>query len=82
MTRSRPGYKRHRFPPEIIAHAVWLYYRFNLGFCEVEEVSLERRIDISYATIRRLVEKFGPAIASGLRRLVAFDAWNAVVSPV
>jgi len=50
MTRSRPGYKRHRFPPEIIAHAVWLYYRFNLGFCEVEEVSLERRIDISYAT--------------------------------
>ena len=22
-------YKRHRFPPEIISYAVWLYYRFN-----------------------------------------------------
>jgi hypothetical protein len=24
-------YKRHRFPPDIISYAVWLYYRFNLG---------------------------------------------------
>ena len=78
MTKSRLNYKRHRFPPEIIAHAVWLYCRFNLSFREVEEMFLERGIDISYETIRRWVAKFGPAIASGLRRrqLQPGDIWH------
>jgi putative transposase len=30
------SYKRHRFPPEIIAHAVWLYFRFPLSLRLVE----------------------------------------------
>ena len=68
MTKSRLSYKRHRFPPEIISHAVWLYCRFNMSFREVEELLLERGIDVSYETIRRWVAKFGPAIARGLRR--------------
>jgi len=68
MTKSRLSYKRHRFPPEIITHAVWLYCRFNLSFREVEEMFLERGIDVSYETIRRWVVKFGPAIARELRR--------------
>ncbi len=68
MTKSRFNYKRHRFPPEIIAHAVWLYCRVNLSFCEVEEMFLERGIGISYETIRRWVAKFGPAIMRELRR--------------
>ena len=68
MSTPSINYKRHRFPPEIIAHAVWLYCRFNLSFREVEEMSLERGIDVSYETIRRWVAKFGPAIARGLRR--------------
>lgn len=62
------SYKRHRFPPEIIAHAVWLYCQFNMSFREVEELLLERGIDVSYETIRRWVSKFGPKIARGLRR--------------
>ena len=36
------SYKRHRFPPEIIAHAVWLYFRFPLSLRLVEEMLLER----------------------------------------
>ena len=68
MTKPRLSYKRHRFPPEIISHAVWLYCRFNLRLREVEEMFLERGIDISYETIRRCVAKFGPDIARGLRR--------------
>lgn len=60
--------KRHRFPPKFIAHSVWLYCRFNLSFREVEELFLERGIDVSYETIRRWVTKFGPMIARGLRR--------------
>ncbi len=48
---SRISYKRHRFPPEIIAHAVWLYVRFNLTLREVEEMPLERGVDVSNETI-------------------------------
>lgn len=62
------SYKRHRFPPAVISHAVWLYCRFNLSFREVEEVFLQRGVDVSYETIRRWVAKFGPSIARGLRR--------------
>lgn len=61
-------YKRHRFPPQIIAHVVWLYARFNLSLREVEELMLERGIDVSYETIRRWMVKFGPLIARTLRR--------------
>jgi putative transposase len=31
-------YRRHRFPPEIIQHAIWLYLRFTLSYCDVEEL--------------------------------------------
>lgn len=62
------SYKRHRFPAKIIAHTVWLYCRFNLSLREVEEMLLERGIDVSYETIRRWVAKFGTAIARGISR--------------
>lgn len=60
MQTSAISYKRHRFPSQIIAHAVWLYMRFNLSLREVEEMLLERGIDVSYETIRRWTVKFGP----------------------
>lgn len=62
------SYKRHRFPLSIIAHAVWLYVRFNLSLREVEKMLLERGIDVSYETVRRWTAKFGPKIARNLRR--------------
>jgi putative transposase len=62
------SYKHHRFPPTIIAHAVWLYCRFNMSLREVEELLLERGIDVSYETVRRWVVKFELAIARNLRR--------------
>ena len=66
---SKPvSYKRHRFPPEIIAHAVWLYFRFPLSLRLVEEMLLERGILVSYETVRRWALKFGPAYARRLRR--------------
>lgn len=61
------SYKRHRFPPQIIAHAVWLYYRFPLSLRLVEEMLLERGIVVSYETIRRWGIKFGPDYARRLR---------------
>lgn len=68
MQREKTSYKRHRFPPQIIAHAVWLYVRFNLSLREVEELMLERGVDVSYETIRRWTVKFGPLITHVLRR--------------
>ena len=68
MSSSPVSYKRHRFPPQIIAHAVWLYFRFPLSLRLVEEMLLERGIVVSYETIRRWGRKFGPQYARRLRR--------------
>jgi putative transposase len=63
-----PLYRHHRFPPEIIQHAIWLYLRFTLSYRDVEELLAERGLDISYETGRRWVLKFGPTIARRLRQ--------------
>src|SRR5215467_1253923 len=62
------SYRRHRFPPVIIQHAVWLYLRFTLSYRDVEDLLAERGLDISYETVRSWVLKFGPVIARRLRR--------------
>jgi putative transposase len=62
------SFKRHRFPPSVIVHAVWLYARFTLSFRDVEEMLAERGIDASNETVRRWFLKFGCLIASNLRR--------------
>ena len=41
-------YRRYRFPPEIIQHAIWLYLRFTLSYRDVEELLAERGLEISY----------------------------------
>ncbi len=61
-------YKRHRFPPEIISYAVWLYYRFNLSHRDIEDLLAERRVTISYETIRLWCIKFGAKYAGRLKR--------------
>jgi len=57
------SYRRHRFPPVVIQHAVWLYLRFTLSYRDVEDLLAERGLDISYETVRSWVLKFGPVIA-------------------
>jgi len=52
MNNPTPSYQRHRFPSEIISHAVWLYHRFCLSFREVEELLAKRGISVTYETIR------------------------------
>ena len=61
-------YRGHRFPREVIAHAVRLYLRFALSFRDVEELLTERGIAVSYETVRRWVAKFGTQYADELRR--------------
>ncbi len=61
-------YRRHRYPPEIIGHAVWLYFRFALSYRDVEELLAERGVVVTYETIRQWCHKFGRAYANALRR--------------
>jgi len=62
------SYRRHRFPPVVIQDAVWLYLRFTLSYRDAEDLLAERRLEISYETVRSWVLKFGPVIARRLRR--------------
>ena len=61
-------YKRHRFPAEVIAHAVWLYYRFPLSLRDVEDLLAERGIEVSFQTVAEWARKFGLKFARQLRR--------------
>src|SRR5882762_8650210 len=61
-------YKNHRFPMEIISHAVWLYFRFCLSFRDVEELLFERGVVVTYEAIRNWCRKFGQQYANQLRR--------------
>jgi putative transposase len=62
------SYAGYRFPPEVIDHAIWLYLRFTLSFRDVEDLLAERGIAVSYETVRRWVNHFGPMIAAQLRK--------------
>jgi putative transposase len=59
---------RHRFPAEIISHAVWLYHVFSLSLRDVELLLAERGIVVSYETVRRWCRKFGQTFAKAMRR--------------
>ena len=62
------SYAGYRFPPEIIQQAIWLCVRFALSFRDVEDLLAERGIAVSYETVRRWVNHFGPTIAARLRK--------------
>jgi putative transposase len=72
------SYARHRFPPDVIRHAIWLYLRFTLSYRDVEDLLAERGLIVSNEAIRRWVLKFGPVIAKNLKahRPKAFTRWH------
>jgi len=76
MNQNPVSYKRHCFPPSLIAHAVWLYTRFPLSLRPIEEMLLQRGIVVSYETIRCWA-RFGPDYAR-LRRKARSpeDVWH------
>jgi putative transposase len=70
MTKAKHSgaFKGHRFPAEIIAYAVWSYFRFPLSLRDVEDLLAARGIIVSYETIRKWVGKFGTNYAVTIRR--------------
>ena len=75
---STPSYAGHRFPPEVISHAVWLYFRFPLALRMVEELLAARGITVSHETVRQWGLKFGQAFANEIRRRLPRpgDEWH------
>ncbi len=75
---SAPNYKGFRFPPEIISHAVWLYFRFSLSYRDVEELLAQRGVEVTYETVRQWCLKFGQTSVNELRRRRARcgDKWH------
>src|SRR5881227_2684558 len=78
-----PSYAGHRFPPEVIGHAVWLYFRFPLALRMVEELLVEellaaRGIAVSHETVRQWALKFGQGFANEIRRRLPRpgDKWH------
>jgi len=78
MNEQAPKHKNHRFPISIVARAVWLYFRFNLNLREVEEMMLERGVEVSYETIRRWCRSHASLLTARLRRKTpsASDVWQ------
>src|SRR3954466_6788886 len=74
----RSRYAGHRFPPEIISHAIWLYFRFPLSLRMVEEMLAARGVLVSHETVRQWALKFGQAFANQIRRRLprAGDKWH------
>ena len=78
MTSPPLSYRGYRFPPEIISHAVWLYYRFGLSFRDVEGRLAERGVTVTYEAIRHWCRTFGLDYARQLRhrRGRQGDTWH------
>ncbi|MBB4242987.1 putative transposase [Rhizobium tropici] len=78
MTVSEPTSRNHRCPIEIVARAVWLYFRFNLSLRDVEEMLFDRGIAVSYETTPRWCRKLGPDYARRIRHKAPTkgDVWH------
>src|SRR3954451_17231462 len=75
---TKSPYAEYRFPPEVISHAVWLYFRFPLSLRMVEEMLAARGIIVSHETVRQWAHKFGQDLANRIRRRLpcAGDKWH------
>ena len=78
MRSQSASYHGYRFPPDIISHAVWLYYRFCLSFRDAEDLLAQRGVTVTYETIRQWCQRVGPVYARQLwrRRGRMGDTWH------
>ena len=75
---TQSPYAGYRFPPEVISHTVWLYFRFPLSLRMVEEMLAARGIIVSHESVRQWARKFGQDFANRIRRRLpgAGDKWH------
>jgi len=63
----RSAFAGFRFPPEIIVLAVRWYLRYGLSYRDVEELLVERGVEVDHVTIYRWVQRFTPLLADAAR---------------
>ena len=75
---ARISHKRRRFPPAIILHAVWLYFRFTLSLRDVEKMLAQRGIDDRHRPGKlrenNRIENFHPVIRRRERKMLGFKS--------
>ena len=78
MQASDTSFKRHRFPPQIVAHAVWLYLRFNLSLREVagEKFWLWRAVDQNGTVLEEILQKRRDKGAAKAEVASGLDHWS------
>jgi transposase-like protein len=71
------GVRRVPVPPDVIVIAVRLYLRYNLSYRDLEELMLERGVEVDHVTIFRWVQRFTPLLADAARfcRHAPGDRW-------
>ncbi len=53
----------YRFPTAIVSCAVRWYYRLNLSLRDIEELLLERCVEVTYESVRNWCDRFGAQFA-------------------
>src|SRR5947208_12451263 len=73
----RSAFAGFRFPAEVIVVAVRWYLRFNLSYRDVEELLIERGVEVDHVTVFRWVQRFTPLLADAARfaRHAPGDRW-------
>jgi transposase-like protein len=76
-TPPRSAFAGFRFPPDVIVLAVRWYLRFGLSYRDVEELLVERGVEVDHVTVYRWVQRFTPLLADAARpcRHLVGDRW-------
>ena len=76
---ARSAFAGFRFPPDVIVVAVRWYLRFGLSYRDVEELLIERGVEVDHVTVYRWVQRFTPLLAEAARpcRHAVGDRWQA-----
>jgi transposase-like protein len=68
LVAARSAFAGFRFPTEVIVVAVRWYLWFNLSYRDVEELLVERGVEVDHVTVSRWVQRFAPLLADAARR--------------
>jgi len=75
---ARSAFAGFRFPPDVIVLAVRWYLRYGLSYRDVEELLVERGVEVDHVTVYRWVQRFTPLLAEAARpcRHAVGDRWQ------
>jgi transposase-like protein len=75
---ARSAFAGFRSPPDVILLAVRWYLRYDLSYRDVEELLVERGVEVNHVTVYRWVLRFTPLLAEAARpcRHAVGDRWQ------